>query len=484
MTTVNDEQTAQLGALKNQKERVLYACEHMPAKADTENAEVMAWLEDRGHPVPRQTSSKYLNAWKRSEGHPVKGNTAQQSALTPGRLARMDEERGFVGTPQENTLAGVEGSYNMDRATADDFAPRSDAPVSPAVSTPPAETSRPAVAPSLPPVMSDPRRVAPVEADAPAPRVAPRDTDAPASVTADASHDVSIETRQAPDATIEDGATLPQKEEPSDSDRPSWRARMWTWLVAKFVWIQYVGLLQVAAFGLFQVLNEGAGMPMATAIGGAAAIELVGISLKILADGAERKGESHRVVRVLLVISGAIAVAIGAINAIGHAQMPADGEGNPIIAAALFGTASIAGYALWTVSSTLGHRARMRYLGQLEGPGLRIPAYIRDRYGVEVADRAQKLSRFNARLSIAAAVDQARAELESEEREARETERRNALRAGLIAHAKATHDDQLAADMESSRFSADTLSDRFTASVDEHDAKVKELLDWMSSHKK
>lgn len=481
MTTVDEEQTAKLGAMRHQKERVMYACETMPATAKTQTADVMAWLSDRGFDVPRQTASKHVNAYKDAHDIPRQGATAEQRALTPGLLAEMDAERGFVGTPQETSPAGVEGSYNMDDVTVNDFAPRSDAPVSPAVSTPPAEVSRP-VAPSLPPVMSDPRRVAPIEDDAPASSDASRDTDAP--VMEDASRPVPVALTA--DATPEDDASQ-SEETPKASRRQrrmTRRARAWSWASGKFIWAQYVLLLQVAAYGLYQVLAEVAGAPEATAIGGALGIELVGISLKMLSDRAESDGENYRVVRALLVASGVVAVGIGAANAWGHSQMNPEGDANPYVGAVLFGLASVAGYSMWTIRTALAHRARRRTRGQLEGPGIRVPVYVRERYGNAVADRAELLSRYNDTLSVPEYVEQARAELEAEAREARETDRRAKMRAALIEYTRTIHTSQLAADLDASRYSDDELSDLFSASRDEHAARRVELLTWMDNDKK
>lgn len=264
--------------------------------------------------------------------------------------------------------------------------------------------------------------------------------------------------------------------------RPSWRGRAWAWVTAKFVWLLYVALFQVAAFGLFQVLTEVAGVPELTSLFGALGIELIGVTFKLLADKAQRGGESYKVVRSLLVASGFVAVGIGGVNAWGHAQL--DIEGNAAIAAAMYGSCSVAAYAIWTISSALSHRAALRAVGKLEGPGVRIPDYIKDRYDDETADRAWKISRLHADMSIEDAVQRAREEIEAGEREAREAKRAAAVRAALEEYDRAAHKgNKLAAAMESARYSDDELSDLFTASAVEHEEKKNHLLNWLKSQR-
>lgn len=481
--TTHETELAEIEALPNHRARVEYAVHQLGEHPDTVAPETLrAWFEERGYKLgtkkQRPAISGHLNDWRKELRQRLNMDTEAIRALTPGTLAAMDKERGFVGTPQETTPAGVEGSYNLDGLTVADFEPSPNAPQSPAVSAP-----RQASAPmtSLPPVMSTPR-VAPSEPDASETR-----SPAPASRDTDASETPEAVAPAAPEAPASDtdATGTPKGMTPNPVTSPtSKRGRAWNWLSGKFIWIQYVGLLQVAAYGLFQVLDEVAGAPTATAIGGAVTIELIGITLKMFADIAERNGENYQVVRRLLIASGAVAFGIGAANGWGHSQMTADPGENVYVSAAMFAIASVAGYSIWTIRTTLAHRARLRDLGQLEGPGIKVPAYARERYGDEVADRAELLSRYTANRSMRWYVDVARAEIEEEAREARETARREALRAALIEHSKASHNSQLAADLENARFSDDELSDMFTASKEEHAAKRAELLAWMEADKK
>lgn len=258
---------------------------------------------------------------------------------------------------------------------------------------------------------------------------------------------------------------------------PSWRGRLWAWAIGKVIWALYMGLLSFAAYGLFEVLREGANSPLPMAIIGAASIELIGISTKVLADRAAESGEVQWVVRSLLAFSGAVALGVAVTNLWGHAHLSGP------ISAAVYGLASIAGYALWTITTSLAHRAQQRAAGQLEGPGLRIPTYITERYGRAVAVRAQRISRLHPDMSLRALTAQARDELAVEAREAREVTRRDALRAALTAQARATHTDPLAAQLDISQYNPDTLSDMMSATEAGHRAKAVALVQWMESYK-
>jgi hypothetical protein len=483
--TIHDTELAEIEAQPNHRARVEYAVRKLGVHPDTVAPETLrAWFEERGYKLgdktKRPTISGHLNEW-RKELRASGLDTGAIRAMTPGTLATMDKERGFVGTPQETTPAGVEGSYNLDHATVADFEPSPNAPQSPAVSAPRQATAPRQGMTSLPPVMSTPR-VAPSEPDAsetPSPAPASRDTDASVS-DAPAVSDASASDT---DATVTQDPKAARKAARRQR-RASWRGKAWTYASGKFIWLQYVLLLQVAAYGLSPVLDQVAGAPFATALGGALGIELVGISLKMLSDRAESDGENYKVVKGLLFASGVVAVGIGAANAWGHSQMTTEPGENPYVGAVLFGLSSIAGYSMWTIRTALAHRADRRRRGQLEGPGIKVPAYVRKRYGNPVADRAELLSRYDSSLSIPEYVAQARAEIDAEAREKREASRREALRKALIEYTQKMHASPLAADLDASRYSEDQLSDMFTASTQEHAARRAELLAWRDNDKK
>lgn len=439
---------AALAACANHGERVAYACAQQSPGFRT--ADVQAWLRGQGwESLARQRSTVSTNAniWRKARNL---ADTTDHEGMPAAIAARIEAERSVgVATPEPDT--------NVDTETV----------------------LEPVTVDSVSDVMTPPAVDADTETDASTPTPLPAPTE-PESTPA---RPVAGHCTSPVCCGVTEGVETASEDTDAESEpaKPATRTgRVWSWFVARFIWIQYVGLLSAAAYGLYEVLDEVAGAPPVTAAVGAIAIELVGISTKLLADRAERKRESHAIVRALLIVSGLVAVGIAITNAWGHAQISVP-NGNEYIAAALYGTASVAGYGLWTITTSLDHRARLRDKRQLEGPGLRIPAYLRDRHGATAADRAQKISRVYGHLDIHQAFDQALIELAEEAKEKRESARLEALRTGLMAQSHATHSNKLAANLSASRYSVDQLADKLEADDDGHTSKAADLIGWMAS---
>lgn len=430
---------AALAACANHGERVAYACEQQSPGFRT--ADVQAWLRDQGwESLARQRSTVSTNAniWRKARNL---ADTTDHEGMPAAIAARIEAE------PDTN----ADTETVLEPVTVDSVSD---------VMTPPA-----------------------VDADAETDAITPPPLPAPTESESTPARPVAGHCTSPVCCGVAEGVETASEDTDAESEpaKPATRTgRVWGWFVSQFVWIQYVGLLSAAAYGLYEVLEKVAGAPAITAAVGAIAIELVGISMKLLSDRAERQREPHKVVRALLIGSGVVAFGIAITNAWGHAQIDVDG-GNPAIAAALYGTASVAGYGLWTITTSLAHRARLRKKNQLDGPGLRIPAYMKDRYGDVVADRAQKLSRVFGDLNIHEAFAQAVTELEDEAREKRESARLAALRDGLMAQSHATHSNKLAANLSAGRYSADKIADELAADDTGHADKARDLIAWMAS---
>lgn len=383
---------------------------------------VQAILARAGHGIARPTASKFINEWRRKNNI---ASTGEQVAMTEERLAELDEQ--FNPDPAE--VAGVHRIADL---------------------TPPQRVNGSTPKPSI--VKDD---------------VTPH-VDTPATPPVE---------RQ-PDATPE---PKKQKEEPAQS----LRSRAWNWLVSKFIFLLYMGLLTYAAYGLFEVLHLAAGAPLLLAATGAASIELVGIACKLQADRAERAEEHRKVVYSLLAGSALVALIVAGANIYGHAII--DG----VIAAMVYGLASVAGYGLWTINTSLAHRRHLRHHGKIKGPGVRIPDYATQRYGKDVTARAKELSEWNSKLNPEQAVALAREQLAEEaaerkteeekaEREAREADRRETLRKGLRQQAINQHEDPLAAELDIARFGIDQLADLINASHEDHQDRANALINWVA----
>lgn len=252
------------------------------------------------------------------------------------------------------------------------------------------------------------------------------------------------------------------------------------WVEAQAIWVLYMGLISAAAYGLYEVLHRLAGAPLVTSIVTAASVELVAIACKILADRAGRERERHDVVRGLYTASGVIAGIVAGVNAWGHYQLPGEA---PAVSAGLYAMASVAGFTLAAVATTLRRRAELRAARQLEGAGLIIPEYVTARYGAEVATRAQLMSRVHPGLDIHDVVSRARTEIDTEAAEAAEAARLAILRQGVIAQSEATHSDHLAARLAAAQYSDAQLSALMTADDEGHRIQVAALRAWIASHR-
>lgn len=414
----------QLNAIKTWVGRARLASEiAFEQSREVETQDVQLFLEVHGHAdANRPRVSRALNALRKK--YDIK-TTGEIPAMTEEKMQEI--ERDFHRGDDSGELAGVHNIAELQASTAN----LNGAKVETATDIPSPRVTRE----STPPVPSVP----PVPSEAPPP---------------------SSEER---------------------SELTGWRKGVraaYDWAEGRFQDVVYIALLTVAAYGLYEVLFHLTGLPQPLAIFGAIGMELVGISLKVAADRAERRNEKRPVVWALLSISGLIAVGIAAVNWWGHTEI--DG---PLVAL-VFASASIVGYSLWTIKSLIEHRAYLRSKGRLDGPGAHIPEYVRDRHGKDVYARTQKITAWNSEISVLEAVDQAREELAEEEREAREKENQEALRAALVAQARETHESRLAADLEVAQYGVDALADQLAATEEETRSKAADLRSWLQSQKK
>lgn len=431
----NDQHATALAALPGPRRGIRpyvdYAMGVLPSSVPTKV--VVSWLQAHGVEVSRQTVSGHLREWRKAHG--VTTDTGGLPVLTDARLAELSEAEAAAMLPEPDDV--------------DDSAPPAgDVSTTPQSVTPDAASE----------VTDTPNPATPVVSE-------PSPTPAADSPAASGAAIMSMFGTDAPTA-----APSPLKGVPA----------FLAWVEARAVWVLYMGLISATAYGLYEVLAQVVGAPQVTALVAAVSVELVAIACKVLADGASRDGESDRVVAVLYVAAGAIAVLVAAANAWGHSKIEGDA---PEVSAVLYASASIAGFVLATVATTLRSRARLRRQGRLESAGMVIPAYVHARYGAVVAERAGILSRVAPGWDLPRVVTAARREVAEEVAEAAEAARLVTLRAAVTAQAHTVHGDELAADFAAAQFSDRKLSDLMTADEAGHAAQADALRDWIASHR-